>query len=196
MSGVGRNGVGRNRVGRNGVGRNGRCPCGSGRKAKQCCGIARGPSDEALARAFLAGQAQRAARSLLGRSLDEIDELLHDVAFLPDLDVALHADLPRLFPPEVERLRAAIDADDGHECGEALPAALAVLDTWERRAALARSVLALRDEGRIDRHLAAAALVDLDSKASALLESAVVEALVVSVGAAPTPAGLVVAGAS
>ena len=46
------------------AGRNERCECGSGRKAKRCCGVQRGPSEADLARAFLASQARPSARVL------------------------------------------------------------------------------------------------------------------------------------
>ena len=35
-----------------GLGRNERCPCGSGRKVKRCCGVQRGPSEDELAKAM------------------------------------------------------------------------------------------------------------------------------------------------
>jgi hypothetical protein len=40
-------------------GRNERCPCGSGRKVKRCCGVQRGPSEVELAKAWLYQQAGR-----------------------------------------------------------------------------------------------------------------------------------------
>jgi hypothetical protein len=43
-------------------GRNARCPCGSGRKVKRCCGVRRGPSEAELAKAFLHQQARAAGR--------------------------------------------------------------------------------------------------------------------------------------
>ena len=49
------------------------------------------------------------------------------------------------------------------------------LDTPLLRVALARATVALRQDGAIDEHLAAAALVDLDQADSVLLEAAVLE---------------------
>ena len=66
------------------------------------------------------------------------------------------------------------------------------LDTPERRAALARAVLHLRDLGRIDRRLAATAIIDLWTPSSALFKASVVQSIAVSVGAAQTPSGLLV----
>lgn len=43
------------------VGRNQRCSCGSGLKVKRCCGVARGPSEESLALAFLRNAAREVA---------------------------------------------------------------------------------------------------------------------------------------
>ncbi len=97
------------------VGRNALCGCGSGRKAKRCCGLRRGP-------------------------------------------------------------------------GPALPQA----DGPERRAELARGVLALADTGRVPPSVAAVAVVDLSCDSSSLLRASLLHALAVSVGAARTPAGLLV----
>lgn len=48
-----------------GPGRNERCPCGSGRKVKRCCGQKRGSSAEQLAHAHLASRAQEAVENPL-----------------------------------------------------------------------------------------------------------------------------------
>src|SRR4029450_2426813 len=60
-----------------GVGRNERCPCGSGRKVKRCCGVRRGPSEDELAKAFLAVEARGAAWVLRDHDDEQLDEL-HD----------------------------------------------------------------------------------------------------------------------
>ena len=49
------------------IGRNGRCGCGSGVKAKRCCGVTRGPSKDSLAVAFLMGAARDVAALAGGR---------------------------------------------------------------------------------------------------------------------------------
>jgi hypothetical protein len=118
---------------------------------------------------------------------EEFDELDR-----PALDASLQVDPPRLRSPELERLRVAIDEDDEEAFEAALGPVLRQLDTPERRAALARVVLSLRDGGRIDPRLAAVAVIDLCTRRSALFRSSVIQALALSVGAARTPSGLLV----
>ena len=71
------------------AGRNELCPCGSGRKVKRCCGEHRGPSEDDLARAYLAHQARGAARRLRHLDDGELRELFDDLFELPELDLAL-----------------------------------------------------------------------------------------------------------
>jgi hypothetical protein len=166
----------------NGSGRNDVCGCGSGKKAKRCCGTRRGPSPAELAKAFLADERRKAAMVLLDADRDEFDELFDEIVDLPILDVSLQTNLPRLLTPEMEHLRAALDREDEDAFDAAVDTVIDQLDTPERRAALARAVLHLRDLGRIDRRLAA----------SALFQASVVQSIAVSVGAAKTPSGLLV----
>jgi hypothetical protein len=91
-------------------------------------------------------------------------------------------------------LRSAINDDDADEFEQALPDALAQADTPMVRADLARAVLALRESGRVSEEVAAAALLDLDSEAEALVREALVAALAVQCGAARTPSGLLLVG--
>ncbi|MGH9189720.1 MAG: hypothetical protein ACRD0Q_06775 [Acidimicrobiales bacterium] len=123
--------------------------------------------------------------------IEDLVELYEAVAKLPKLDLRLQLPLPRFLSPELERLRSAIADDAADEVLQALPAALAQVDSPLVRADLARSVIALRDVGRIGEEVAAAALLDLDSDAEALVREALVAALAVDCGAAPTPSGLV-----
>jgi SEC-C motif len=179
-----------------GVGRNQPCPCGSGVKAKRCCGVRRGPSEPDLAKAFLSEQ-RRVSSLALRRAINDVDaliELYEAVAELPRLDLSCQLRLPRLLTPELERLRSAIDVDDVDEIQVALPDALVQVDNPLVRADLARAVLALREAGRVTEEVAAAALVDLDSDADALVREALVAALAVDCGAARTPSGLVLVG--
>ena len=178
-----------------GVGRNEPCWCGSGVKAKRCCGVRRGPSGPELAKAFLVEQ-RRASSPALRRAIDDVDDLIElyeAVAKLPRLDLSCHLRLPRLLSPELERLRWAIADDDRDEIHQALPDALAQVDSVLVRAELARAVIALRGAGRITDEVAAAALLDLDSDADALVREALLAALAVDCGAARTPSGLVLA---
>ncbi len=179
-----------------GVGRNEPCWCGSGAKAKRCCGVRRGPSGPELARAFLVEQ-RRASSPALRRAIDDVDDLIElykAVAKLPRRDLSCQLRLPRLLSPELERLRSAITDGDDDEIHQALPEALAQVDDVFVRADLARAVIALREAGRVTDEVAAAALLDLDSDADALVREALLAALAVDCGVARTPSGLVLAG--
>jgi hypothetical protein len=178
------------------VGRNDPCPCGSGLKAKRCCGTPRGPSEATLASAYVAAAARDAAADLVG--LDHLDELelstfLHEIVHLPELDLSLHVPLPRLLPPPLQRLCYVLETEDLDAFDGALPEAVAIVDGAAVRASLTRSVARLRDDGLIARDVAAVALVDLTMQRSVLLVGSLIQALAVSVGAACTPAGLHVA---
>jgi hypothetical protein len=173
-------------------GRNQRCPCGSGRKVKYCCGVRRGPSEAELARAFLHQQARVAALVLDARSDAEVVGLLEEATRLPTQDVSMQLPLPRLLGSALERLRAAVAEDDPDEVAAAAPAALAEADTPIARAGLVRAVQALRDAGRVSDEIAAAVAVEQASRSTTLLRASLLAAVAVSVGAATTPGGLLV----
>jgi hypothetical protein len=173
-------------------GRNERCLCGRGRKVKRCCGVRRGPSEAELAKALLYQQARSAALVLDARSDDEVVALLDEAAGLPSQDVSMQLPLPGLFSPTLERLRAAVAVDDAEEVAAALPAVLAEVDTPIVRAGLVRAVQGLRDAGRVSDVVAAAVVVEQASGSTTLLRASLLEAVAVSVGAATTPAGLLV----
>ncbi len=176
-----------------GPGRNERCPCGSGRKVKRCCGVRRGPSEDELAKALLAVEARAAAWVL--RELDDVqlDELHEALVDLPALDSSLLWPLPRLLTPELDRLGEALGQEDSAVVPAALPAVLAQLDTPRARAGLARAVLALRDAGRLAEEVAAAAVLDLASPSTTLVCCSLLRAVAVDAGAVPTASGLAVA---
>jgi hypothetical protein len=178
-----------------GVGRNERCPCGSGRKVKRCCGVQRGPSEDELAKAFLAVEARAAAWVLRDHDDEQLDELHDALIDLPSVDPSLLWPLPRLLTPELARLGAALaDQDEDTEAVWGLLAGvLARLDTPGARAGLARAVLALRGGGRLDQELAAAAVIDLASPSTTLVRVSLLQAVAVDAGAVPTASGLVVA---
>jgi hypothetical protein len=173
-------------------GRNERCPCGSGRKVKRCCGVRRGPSEAELAKAFLHQQARSAALVLAERSDDEVVALLDAAVGLPTQDVSMQLALPGLLGSALERLRAAVADDDPDEVAAVLPAALAEVDTPIARAGLVRAVLALHDAGRVSAEVAAAVAVEQASRSTTLLRASLLAAVAVSVGAAATPGGLLV----
>ena len=176
------------------TGRNERCGCGSGPKAKRCCGLRRGPSEPDLARAFLAGQVG-SCPGPDGCSDEELGRLQVEMLELPTLDTSLQLRLPRLITPVVERLLIAIEDDDVDVIDDALRAVLARIDTPVARADLARALLGLRDRGRIEPMVVAVALIELSSpKRQRLLSSAVVQAASVALGNVATPTGLLIAG--
>ena len=180
-----------------GVGRNERCPCGSGRKVKRCCGVPRGPSEDELAKAFLAVEARAAAWVLRDHDDEQLDELADALIDLPSVDPSLLWPLPRLLTPELARLGAALaDQDEDNDIDAVrglLQGVLAQLDTPRARAGLARAVLALRGSGQLDQELAAAAVIDLASASTTLVRASLLQAVAVDAGAVPTASGLVVA---
>lgn len=178
------------------LGRNQPCPCGSGRKAKRCCGVSRGPSEEQLARSFLSSQAQRWAPLLAPCTQHELDGLFEEAARLAETDLSLHLRLPRLFPPALERLRQAIGDQDPDGAVAALPEALLAVDTPIERQRLAETVLELHDHGhRIDCAVVAYALLDLAEldQHSIVVFSALYQAMALTTGGSRTPTGLLVA---
>jgi hypothetical protein len=173
------------------VARSDRCPCGSGKRTKRCCKLPAGPGPEDLARAELAGLSRTVVPVLRCCSCSELDRLLGRVSELPQCDPSLAWPLPRRFPPELEALRAAIDAADVDAVRSALTDAVAVLDTAIGRAHLARAVIALRDAGEVEASAAAAMVVDLASGSPQAVTASIVEAVVLDVGVPPDPARLV-----
>lgn len=174
------------------IGRNEPCPCGSGRKAKRCCGIPRGPAEAELAKSFVFSQA-RMAIVVDPPDEDEFETLCVDMLDLPSQDISLLMPLPRLVTPKLERLGEMIQAEDHDALEEELPALVSEFDTWPVRARLARVILNLREHGRLESKLAAVALADLASTSTALLESSLLHAVALSSGAARTPTGIVIA---
>jgi hypothetical protein len=167
------------------LGRNDPCGCGSGRKAKRCCGIERGPSEESLARA--------AALDLGAISDDNFEALVDELIELPRGELSLQLELPKLFPPALDRLLDAMEQDDV-DAGEApFRELLGKLDTPLERARVARAVIALRAAARLERDLAAVALIDLASGSRQLFAASLLEAVAVRAGIARTPGGLLLA---
>jgi hypothetical protein len=176
------------------VGRNDPCPCGSGRKAKRCCGVPSGPGEESLGRAYLAEQVRSVVPTLLTIPELETKRLLRELPDLPALDLSLVLRLPGLLTPELGRLLDAVADEDEIAFDDAIDAALAQVDTVANRVALARAVVALRDAGRIEPRLAAIALVDLE-RTQGVLSASLIEAAAIATGQTRTPGGLLVAAA-
>lgn len=173
------------------VGRNEPCPCGSGRKAKRCCGIQGGPSEESLARAFLVHASREAAGELRRLPDAELLDLFAELWELPAADLSLQVELPKLLSPALNRLCDAVADDDPDP--ELLDAAVGAIDTPTERARLARAVIAQAQAKAIDQRLADAALLDLGSGSRQFLRGGLLEAVAVRVGAARTPAGILLA---
>lgn len=173
------------------VGRNQPCACGSGRKAKRCCGIMRGPSEASLARAFLAHAAREAAWDLRAVPDAELDALFDELWELPAVDLSLQVELPKLFSPALDRLCDAVADDDPDP--ELLDAAAQTVDEPAERARLARAAITQRERGAVDVSLAAAALVDLAIDSRRVLRAALLEAVAVRVGIVRTPGGILLA---
>jgi hypothetical protein len=173
-----------------GPGRNELCPCGSGHKVKRCCGQHRGPGEQDLARGYLAHQARDAARRLRHVDHDELHDLFDELFELPELDLALTITLPQLLTPNLQHLFDAIKADDVDAGDEVIPTILDQLDTPIERARLARAVLKLRDSRQLDSLVAAAAIIDLDSRSRVLLRAGLIHAAFIHTGRLRTPGGL------
>jgi hypothetical protein len=175
------------------VGRNEPCPCGSGRKAKRCCGVRTGPSEAELAKAFLATEARHAASVMIALDEDELRDLWDDVFDLPDQDLSLVVPLPELLTPEIERLSVAVSDDDPDEAEAALPPVLERYDNPLTRAKLAKGVIALRERGAISPELAAIVVLDLALDSTAFLRASLVKSVALMTGVTRTPGGLILA---
>jgi hypothetical protein len=174
-------------------GRNEPCSCGSGRKAKHCCGVARGPAVDELARAFIAGEALIASATLAGCEHHEFETLWDEMLTLPRRHLSLHLPLPKLVKPELGRLIEALEGENLEGADDALVEALASVDTPPARAALARAVVELRENGHLDARLAAVAVLELASRSQALVRASLVEATSVAAGVTTTPGGIIIA---
>ena len=169
------------------------CSCGSGLKVKRCCGVARGPSEESLAVAFLRNAAREVADSAEALSEREFALLLAELVDLPCLDLSVQIELPKLLSPALGRLCEAMTADDELAGDAVIDEVLDELDTPLERARLARAVIALRDAGRCGWLLAAVAVIDLASGSRQLVCASVIQAVAVRAGVARTPGGVLLA---
>jgi SEC-C motif len=173
-----------------GPGRNELCPCGSNRKVKRCCGQQRGPSQEQLARAHVALLARDATADLHGLSDAALDHLWEQLLDVPSIDLSLLVTLPKLIGPDLKRLQEAITRDDPDWGWDALTAVAEQIDTPQQRAKLADALVRLRDQQRLNRRQAAAALLDLDSRSTRFIGASLLDAVAISVGVERTPGGL------
>jgi hypothetical protein len=107
-----------------------------------------------------------------------------------DCDLRLALSLPHVHSPEIDRLLDAAANDDIDTGDQLIPKITHQLDTPTERARIARVVLELRDTSRLDSLLAAAAIIDLDSRSRTLLRACLVQAVFIQAGVISTPAGL------
>ncbi len=152
----------------------------------------RGPSEESLARAFLAHTCRRAADKLRWLSDAALDRLFEDLWDLPAAHLSLQVSLPKLHSPALAQLCDEVAEDDDPN-PELLEAVLESIDTPIERARLARAAIAQSEAGTIDERLANAALVDLGSDSRWLFRAGLLQAVAVRVGATRTPAGVLLA---
>jgi len=148
------------------------CPCGSGRIARDCCGRFTRLSEADVARAYLHRQARPARDLVAPFSPGGFDGLRRELVGLPEGQPTVAAALSGRAADEVARLvNAAARRDD--ESGRSLiRAVVGQADLPLARVALAKAVIALREDRAIDEHLAAAAILDLDGPKSELLAAA------------------------
>jgi hypothetical protein len=137
--------------------------------------------------------AREAAPDIADLSDGALDHLWEGLLDLPAADLSLLVTLPRLIGPDLQRLRASIADDDPDWGWDALTAVAAQIDTPRQRARLADALARLRDQHRINRRQAAAAILDLDSRSTRFIGASLLEAVAVSVGASRTPGGLTIA---
>jgi hypothetical protein len=155
--------------------------------------VQRGPSEDQLARAHVALLAREAASDIAGLSDSALDHLWEGLLDLPATDLSLLVRLPKLIVPDLQRLREAIADDDPDWGWDALTAVAREIDTPQQRAQLADALTTLRDQHRVNRRQAAAAILDLDSRSTRFIAASLLEAVAVSIGASRTPGGLQIA---
>ena len=167
--------------------RNGPCPCGSGSKAKRCC-----YAIHETVHCLPPELCKEVVPDLRGVDEVSLRSLFDQLLYLPEIDTSLQTRLG-ILTPDMDRAIAALQDDDDEEFDLALNKAVPEVDSIDRRIELARTVITLRNNGRIPPMLAAVAVLDLDGKDSTLFLSSVAESLAVLAGDRRTPAGLIVA---
>lgn len=161
--------------------RNHPCPCGICDKARWCCHPALGVGIDADTNRSFDVLCFMAACKVVDVTDAEIEKLMQRVVHLPEVDLTLQIPFPSSTFPLVERARSAFDRHDDEQFCDAIIELGHQLDTATRRLALGRSILGLRDAGKIDAKLCAAAIYDLDtSTISAVLASYVAASVIVS----------------
>lgn len=175
-----------------GPSRNSRCPCSSGAKVKRCCGQRTGPSDESLARAWLARVAEEEAGLALATALDEGPYGATDeIGYLPERHDTLLLPLPRPLPPELKQVRRSL-LNEEPEPPAALDAAVRRCATQVARRRLGEALLDLRARGVERPGLVAVALLDLTQPDSRLARGSLIQSVAVQAGVVRAASGLTV----
>ena len=156
------------------------CSCGSGRDARNCCGLFRLVSQRDAASAYLSRQA-RHARDLIGPfSPAATTTLRAEAATLPArCEVFTDALLASREPvgSEVRKVALALERSRSGQLGSRhVLAALESADSPMARVAVAKALITMREAGYIDEYLAAAALLELAEVASPITEAALLAA--------------------
>ena len=161
------------------VRRNEPCPCGSQMKSKRCCYSSERLAAEAAIRKAFRHLCVQAAETLCDSGRAEFYDFFLQAIRLPEVDLSLQVRLPKVFTPEVERAWSLIEDGDGEAFEVALLEVVRQLDTPSRRLELAHAIVALKDVGKVDARVAAAAIFDLsEGESSAVFISSVAEAIV------------------
>jgi len=151
------------------------------------------PPRSSATRAHVALLARDAARDIADLPDDALDDLWDGLFDLPATDLTLLVTLPKLIGPDLQHLLDSVTNDDPDWDIEALIRVAADVDTFQQRAQLADALVRLRDQHRITRRQAAAAILDLDSSSRRFINSSLLEAIALAAGAIPTPGGLQIA---
>ena len=134
-----------------------------------------------------------AAWELRNVSDREFGQLLGELPELPEVDLSLHAVLPKLVSPALDGFCDAFATDDPDAAEGRFGELLGAIDRPLERARLARALIALRAAGRLGDKLAATALIDLASESREMVAASLLQAVAVRAGAARTPAGVLLA---
>jgi len=173
------------------------CPCGSGRPARDCCGRFRRFDEEEIASAYLRRQARVARDLICPFAPSALATLQAEAATLPEQTTAFTDALLVAREPVSSTLRGVVrllerTAGAGPAPPtEVLRSTLRRADTPVARVAVAKAMVALREDGMVDEHLAAAALVELVGGRSPLTEAALLGAAGAIAGLADTADGAV-----
>lgn len=153
--------------------KNGPCPCGSGRRAKRCCGVNWPDAAGAQQMALLKRAARQRSGAITHRCEDCQTELSLQMLLIPEHHPRCRLVLPHPLPDVLVSLQDAMCTADGDAIADALVPAVKLMDTAAVRFSLGQAVIALEEQGGCSAELCAMALDDLTaSHNSALIMTA------------------------